>query len=561
MQERSGLGRRTFLRLSGFAGVAGIPGVASASPGRKPGPKPNEWLVGVSVSTDNCGATVASHLPDEASVVHENNSLGYASVEFSEQVREQATESLSSAIEETGPIKYFEKNDVCHAQFIPNDPKYDIQYVDEKINAPQAWEETLGSADVTIAVVDQGVKYDHPDLEDNIADNPGRDFVDNDGDPYPDDLSSEPHGTHVAGIAAASVDNGTGVSGIGNSTILSLRVLNGQGRGAISGIADAVEWATDQGADVINLSLGGAGDSQTMQNAVSYAVAHDTLVIAAAGNSGQSEVDYPAAYSDCIAVSALDPDGTFAEYSNSGSDIELTAPGTNVVSTWSDDGYKAISGTSMSSPVVAGVAGLTLAQWDLTNEELRTHLRETAVDVSLPDSQQGVGRVDAGAAVTTQPGSANEDTSNNGGNNEDTSNNGGNNEDTSNNGGNNEDTPNNGNNTDSDNPGKPDSITSTVKESLVSSQDENYYSYEWGYDNPSKIVLTLDGPSDADFDIYAAEGSETLPDTNSFNYASKASNSHERITIENPDHSTDLYIIVDSYSGDGKYTLTLSEYA
>jgi serine protease len=536
MERSSGLGRRTFLRLSGFAGAAGIPGVASASPGREPGPKPKEWLVGVSVSTDNCRAAVDSHIPDEASVVHENDTLGYASVELPESVTEQASDSLSAAIEDSGPIKYFEQNEVYHAQFLPNDPAYNEQYVDEQINAPDAWEETLGSSDVTIAVIDQGVKYDHPDLEGNMADNPGRDFIDDNSDPYPTDLSSEPHGTHVAGIAAASVDNGTGVTGVGNSTILSVRALNENGSGALSDIADAVEWATDQGADVINLSLGGGGSTETMRNAISYAAANGALVVAAAGNNGQSEVNYPGAYSDCIAVSALDPDGSLAAYSNSGSAIELTAPGTNVMSTWVDDGYASISGTSMSSPVVAGVAGLTLAQWDLTNEELRTHLKESAVDVGLSDSYQGAGRVDAGAAVTTRPGS-----NSNSSDNPNSQNNQGETD----------------SNTDSD---RPDSITSEVNDSLGSSQDRNYYSYEWGYDDPSKVVLTLQGPSSADFDIYAAEGSDSLPDTDSYDHASKASNSHERITIDDPNQSTKLYVVVDAYSGEGDYTLTFSEY-
>jgi serine protease len=544
MEINTGLGRRTFLRLSGFAGVAGIPGMASATAGREPGRKPNEWLVGVSTSADNPQTVVDSHLPSDASVVHENDTLGYAAVELPEHVSTQANESLSQAIEEEGPIKYLEQNSVCHAQFLPNDPKYGNQYADEQINAPAAWEETLGSSDVTIAIVDQGVKYDHPDLEGNVADNPGRDFIDDDQEPYPEDLSTEPHGTHVAGIAAAGVDNGIGVSGISNSTFLSVRALNKDGWGALSDIADAIEWATDQGADVINLSLGGGGYSRTMLNAISYATANDALVVAAAGNSGDSEVNYPAAYGKCIAVSALDPDGSLAQYSNVGNDVELAAPGTNVVSTWVDDGYKAISGTSMATPIVAGVAGLTLAKWDLTNEELRTHLKETAVDVGLSDSQQGAGRVDAGRAVTTQPSSSSstDDSPDNGNSDPD--------------GNTDSDSP---NNTDSDSPNTLESIATEVDDS-IGSQGEYYYSYEWGYDNPSKIVLTLDGPSDADLDIYAATGVDGLPSTDSYHYSSKSSNSQERITIDNPDHSSSLYVIVDAYSGSGSYTLSFSEY-
>lgn len=556
MDDSAGLGRRTFLRLSGFAGAAGIPGVASATPGREPGRKSNEWIVGVSTSTDNPRTAVDDRLPSGASVVHENNTLGYAAVELSEQVTAQACESLLQATEETGPIKYLEKNSVCHAQFLPNDPKYDSQYADERINASTAWEETLGSSDVTIAIVDQGIKYDHPDLESNIADNPGRDFIDDDEEPYPEDLSTEPHGTHVSGIAAAGVDNGVGVSGVGNSTLLSVRALNEDGRGALSDIADAIEWATDQGADVINLSLGGGGRSETIENALSYATANGVLVVAAAGNQGDNEVNYPGAYDNCMAVSALNPDGSLARYSNVGSDIDLAAPGTNVISTWIDDGYRALSGTSMSSPVVAGVAGLTLAQWDLTDEELRTHLKNTAVGIGLSDSQQGAGRVDAGRAVTTRPGT---NSSSSGNDNPGSDNSSGENQ---NNTGSDSDTGSNApDNTDSDSPNKPKSITSDVDGSLRGSQNEDYYSYKWEYDNPSKIVLTLNGPSNADFDIYAAEGKDTLPSMGNYDYSSRSSNSHERITIDNPDESTKLYVVVDAYSGNGTYTLTLTEYA
>jgi serine protease len=407
MRKNTSHTRRSFLRLSGLAGVAGFTGLASAAPGRASGSTATELLVGVDATADRPRVAVASHLPSEARVVHENETLGYATVTVADQASTQAHTALQQAVTKRGPVQYVEDNATHHALYTPNDPKYGQQYADQMVNAPAAWEQTLGDAGVTIAVVDQGVKYDHPDLQANMASDPGYDFVDNDSDPYPEDLSREIHGTHVAGIAAASIDNATGVTGIGNSTIISGRTLGTGGSGSISDIADGIQWAADRGADVINLSLGGGGPSQTMDSALSYAVSNGTLVVAAAGNSGRRGVGYPAANSKCMAISALDADGSLASYSQYGDAIELAAPGTNVLSTWPAPGnaYNRISGTSMATPVVAGVAGLTLAAHDLTNSELRSHLQNTAVDIGLSSAKQGAGRVDAGTAVTTQPGS------------------------------------------------------------------------------------------------------------------------------------------------------------
>jgi serine protease len=416
-------------------------------------------------------------------------------------------------------VKYVEENERLTAQVAPNDPRYDDQYADQQVNAPEAWDTTFGDSGVTVGIVDQGVKYDHPDLDGNMdgsVSNYGRDFVDDDGDPYPDDMTDEYHGTHVGGIAAAEVDNGDGVTGIGNSSLLSGRALSEDGSGSTADIADAITWAADQGVDVINLSLGGGGYTDTMKNAVSYATDNGALVVAAAGNDGRGSVSYPAAYSECLAVSALDPDETLASYSNYGSDVELAAPGTNVLSTWTDDGYDEISGTSMATPVVAGVAGLTLAQYDLAPTELRDHLKATAVDVGLSSDEQGSGRVDAGNAVTTEPGSG---------------------------GG-----------------GGGGSTESATTGSLDGSGDAKCWSYGFHYSDPSRVVVELDGPSDADFDLYASDGTGSCPTTWSYDHRSWTTNSQESITIDAPDDSTDLHVLVDSYSGSGLYTLTITEY-
>ena len=400
MRENTSQTRRSFLRLSGLAGIAGFTGLASATSGRDSGLTPDELLVGVSDTADDLREAANAHLPNEARIVHVNETLRYVAVKVPDQTSQRTHTALQQAVNTRGPVEYVEPNATYHALYTPNDPRYGDQYADQMVNAPTAWEQTRGDAGVTIGVVDQGVAYTHPDLRGNMASDPGYDFVDGDTDPAPGS-ARELHGTHVAGIAAAVINNRTGVTGMGNSTLISARVLS-PGGGSLRAVANGIQYTVDRGADVINLSLGGGGPSQTMDNALSYAVSQGALVVAAAGNSGRRGVSYPAANSNCLAVSALDPDGSLARYSSYGDEIDIAAPGTQVLSTV-PGGYQRLSGTSMASPATAGVAALTLAQWELTNSALRTHLQNTAVDIGLPPARQGAGRVDAGNAVTTRP--------------------------------------------------------------------------------------------------------------------------------------------------------------
>jgi serine protease len=525
MADNTNLTRRSFLGATAASTVAMV-GAAGAVPGGGNGPDRREYIVGVSATEDDPKGYVKQHLKGNEDATKANETLNSVVVGLPENAADPAHENFRDRLESADAVKYVEENVELQAQVAPNDPQYDDQYADQQVNAPDAWDVTFGDTSVTIGVVDQGIKYDHPDLDGNMdgsVSNYGRDFVDDDSDPYPDALSDEYHGTHVGGIAAAEIDNSEGVTGIGNSSVLSGRALSEGGSGSTSDIADAVTWAADQGADVINLSLGGGGYTDTMKNAVSYATDNGALVVAAAGNDGQGSVSYPAAYSECLAVSALDPDETLASYSNYGSEIELAAPGTNVLSTWTDDGYDSISGTSMATPVVAGVAGLTLAQYDLTNAELRDHLKATAADVGLSADQQGSGRVDAGNAVTTEPGSG--DGGGGGGGD-----------------------------------GGDGSTSTTVTDSLSGYWDSNCWSYGFEYSSPSTVVVELDGPSDADFDLYANTGVGACPTTSDYDYRSWTTDSQETITIDSPDTSTDLHVLVDSYSGSGEYTLTMTEY-
>ncbi len=513
------------LKALGLAGLsAGFGGVTSAAPGRAPGAKEDEILVGVSKTVDGPREAVEHLVPGNASVVHENETLSYVAVKFPAEAAETARENFVAAVTKEDAVKYAEPNRTLRALATPNDSLFGDQYAPQLVNADDAWDTTFGSSDVTVAIVDQGVKYDHPDLEGQFGSEKGYDFVDGDDDPYPDDLTDEYHGTHVAGIAAAATDNGEGIAGVSDSSLLSVRALSEAGTGSTSDIADAIEWAADRGADVINLSLGGTGYTDTMQNAVSYAYGEGSLLVAAAGNDGQRSVSYPAAYTECVAVSALDSDESLASYSNYGSEIELAAPGTDVLSCWTTGTeYERASGTSMATPVVSGVAGLALARFDVSNDELRSHLKNTAVDVGLSSDEQGAGRVDANEAVTTDPGD--------------------------------------GDDGDDGDDGGDDSTTETVTDSLGGDWDADCWSYGWSYGSPSQVAIELDGPADADFDLYANEGDGECPTTSSYDYRSWGPDSQESIVIDAPDASADLTVLVDSYGGSGDYTLTITEYA
>ncbi|WP_256686338.1 S8 family serine peptidase [Halococcus qingdaonensis] len=394
MDDDLSFDRRRFLKTAGFFGLLGGASTIKATALPSNG-KQNELLIGIN-PTANSARTAKRALPTGARIISQNTTLGYVRAELPEQASVASKSRTTSRVASRPGVEYAEPNVIYEAALVPNDPRFGDQYASKTVNAPDAWDTTLGDADVTIAVVDQGVKYDHPDLEDNIASNVGRDFVNNSGDPYPEVLADEHHGTHVAGIAAAGTDNATGIAGVSNATLLSVRALNETGSGYSSDIADGIQWAADNGADIINLSLSGSGNSATLQKAVTYAHEKGVLLVAAAGNDYRGPVSYPAAYDECIAVSALDPDGSLASYSNTGSQVELAAPGTNLLSTWTDNDYATLSGTSMATPVVAGISALVLSQRDYSTGQLRTYLKDNAVDSGLASNEQGAGRADVG---------------------------------------------------------------------------------------------------------------------------------------------------------------------
>ena len=188
----------------------------------------------------------------------------------------------------------------------PVDAYFDKQWGMNKVQAPQAWDVTTGSGEVNIAILDTGIDLDHPDLAAKIVSSIN--FGDS---PNADD--SYGHGTHCAGIAAASTNNGVGVAGLGyDSTLMNVKVLRDNGSGYYSWVANGITWAADNGAEVISLSLGGSSASSTLENAINYAWDKGVVIVTAAGNNGNSNPFYPAYYANCIAVAGTDANDNLA---------------------------------------------------------------------------------------------------------------------------------------------------------------------------------------------------------------------------------------------------------
>lgn len=304
--------------------------------------------------------------------------------------------------------QYIENNGIVEGTYIPNDPDVANQqrtYALHTTHAIEGWNYTRGSTEVIIAVLDSGITATHPEFSNRIL--LGRDVVNDDDDPNDD----HGHGTHTAGIIAAGIDNSMGMAGIcPGCRILPVKVLNENNAGTWSGVAEGILYATDQGAQVINLSLGATVSSKTLEDAVSYAVAHDVLVVAAAGNMGLDRKFYPAALEGVVAVSATDANDQRWTLSNMGDYIDVAAPGHAVYSTYNDltnyyGGYNYMSGTSMAAPHVSGLAGLLLSQkLDRSAEELY-HIITTTADKlnNVPyDTSLGYGRINIARALAVE---------------------------------------------------------------------------------------------------------------------------------------------------------------
>lgn len=284
-----------------------------------------------------------------------------------------------------------------YAGFIPSPapPKAavtaEMQWGVKRVNAAAAWSRTMGQ-DVKVGIIDTGMDYTHPDLKANYAG--GYNALDASKTP----LDDNGHGTHVSGIVGAASD-GAGVVGVAPKVYLyAVKVLNAQGSGAYSGIVDGIQWAVNNKMNVVNMSLGSPSGSPAIQKAVEAAYkAGVTLVMAAGNDSGP--VNYPAKYPQAIAVAASDSADKIASFSSRGPEIAVIAPGVAVYSTYMGGIYKSLSGTSMASPHVAGLAALAVGAGAKTPAEVRKALVGAAISIGLQPSEQGAGLVDGGKLV------------------------------------------------------------------------------------------------------------------------------------------------------------------
>jgi serine protease len=315
-------------------------------------------------------------------------------------------EALVAALSLDPRVQHAEPMALYRATFVPDDPLYEKQWHIQRVGAEAAWSYSCGQG-VTVAVIDTGVAcFDKgpfsrgTDLVGTRCDR-GWNFVDD----SPEAADDNGHGTHVAGTIAQTTNNGIGAAGLAFcARLMPIKVLTRQGFGTVANVAEGIRWAADEGAQVINLSLGGPIRSRILEDAIEYALAKDVVVVAAAGNSGR-RVGYPAAYAGVVAVSATNDSDTIASFSSRGPEIAIAAPGVRVTQQTVCNGgrdrcevFGTFNGTSMAAPHVAGVAAMVEALGTTSGPAVRDALTRSA-RAQDDENLYGAGILDARAAV------------------------------------------------------------------------------------------------------------------------------------------------------------------
>lgn len=340
---------------------------------------------------------------------------------------------LEKQYESLDSVEYAEPNYVLEAFSAPNDTFYTTMWGLSKLQIENAWTLTRGSNQVIVAVIDSGIDYNHEDIPRDII--KGRDTINGDDDP----MDGGGHGTHVAGTIGAITDNSIGVSGINyNVRLMAVKALSDSGSGSLTSVSQAIRYAADNGAKVMNLSLGGEMSSpcptstRTIQEAIDYARGKGVTIVVAAGNSNKDSSTFvPASCNGVITVGATKPDDQRASYSNYGNVVDIAAPGGDfefgggcfnfssceskvILSTWppnvsaseagygsSDNKYALLNGTSMATPHVAGVAALLLSvNPNLTPDQVEEAIKNTGDPINT-DRPIGGKRLNAYRALLT----------------------------------------------------------------------------------------------------------------------------------------------------------------
>ncbi len=307
------------------------------------------------------------------------------------------TDSVTAAntLTVSGTVDYAEPDRYLFGDAVPNDPRWTNQWGPRKLNGPAAWDYTKGKAGTVISILDTGIEAGHPDLSAKLY--LWKDYVQGLTGAYDD----HGHGTNSSGVATASTDNGTGIAGMcWLCQIDARKVLDQNNTGLWSNVSSAIVDAADRAVaenrvGIISMSLSGSTGSTTLQNAVKHAASQGAVMLGSAGNAGTTDKRYPSGYAEVIAVAGSDSNDAKYSWSSYGDWVELAAPGCNDT-TFIGSTYGSFCGTSSSTPLAAGVAGLLVSQGKNASE-VRTALRNTAVPVPYVEK----GRIDAGAAVAS----------------------------------------------------------------------------------------------------------------------------------------------------------------
>ncbi|MDD5528475.1 MAG: S8 family peptidase [bacterium] len=364
---------------------------------------PGELIIGYSNIINVKTASLQTLGITEKAVTLTSRELGcnFVLVDFNGDISEE--KAFLKRMKSKSGVKSVEPNRIFKPFRTPNDTYWSSQWDKVNLNAPAAWDSGWGSDSISIGIIDQGAQYTHPDLSLRFGSVKGYDYRDNDADPI-NATSSEAHGTHCAGIAAATINNGAGVAGMSNSRLYSLRFMSESG-GNTTALSNSIQWCRTNGVNIISMSTGGGGYSDLLAAQCSTAYNAGCLLFAATGNDGAETICYPAGFYRVLAVGSINSSNQRSSFSNYGTNMKFSSPGdANIWSTIPGNSYAGPTwaGTSMACPQVAGGAALVWsANPKLKNSDIANILISTATDLGTSgwDKYYGYGKPNLGAAV------------------------------------------------------------------------------------------------------------------------------------------------------------------